>query len=50
MSTEPRAEGEKPEGQRRRKRGGRNRSGRGPRPDGGAAEATVIAPAAPSAE
>ncbi|RPD48041.1 DEAD/DEAH box helicase [Hymenobacter sediminis] len=46
----PRAEGEKPEGQRRRKRGGRNRSGRGPRPEGGATEATAAAPATPSAE
>jgi superfamily II DNA/RNA helicase len=38
----PRAEGDKPEGQRRRKRGGRNRSGRGPRSaeGGGAAESS----------
>ena len=45
---EPRAEGESAEGQRRRKRGGRNRGGRGPRPaeNGAAAEAS----AAPSAE
>ncbi|MGI4867629.1 MAG: DEAD/DEAH box helicase [Janthinobacterium lividum] len=46
---EPRAEGENPEGQRRRKRGGRNRGGRGPRPAEGAAPAAE-APAAPSAE
>ncbi|WP_257883397.1 DEAD/DEAH box helicase [Hymenobacter sp. DG01] len=49
-TTQPRAEGDKPEGQRRRKRGGRNRSGRGPRPEGGATEATAVAPATPSAE
>ncbi|WP_183404956.1 MULTISPECIES: DEAD/DEAH box helicase [Hymenobacter] len=49
-TTPPRAEGDKPEGQRRRKRGGRNRGGRGPRPEGGAAEATAAAPVAPSAE
>ncbi|WP_460614775.1 MULTISPECIES: DEAD/DEAH box helicase [Hymenobacter] len=50
--TEPRAEGEKAEGQRRRKRGGRNRNGRGPRPEGGTApsDATVSSPVAPSAE
>ncbi|WP_188558380.1 DEAD/DEAH box helicase [Hymenobacter glacieicola] len=48
--TEPRAEGEKSEGQRRRKRGGRNRSGRGPRPEGGATEATAAVPVSPSAE
>ncbi|MDU0372511.1 DEAD/DEAH box helicase [Hymenobacter endophyticus] len=47
----PRAEGDQPEGQRRRKRGGRNRSGRGPRPEGSALEAAATAaPAAPSAE
>jgi ATP-dependent RNA helicase RhlE len=34
---EPRAEGEQAEGQRRRKRGGRNRGGRGPRPAEGTA-------------
>ncbi|MCC2546802.1 DEAD/DEAH box helicase [Hymenobacter sp. BT175] len=50
---EPRAEGEarppraEGEGQRRRKRGGRNRSGRGPRPEGGAAVGG--SPAAPAA-
>jgi ATP-dependent RNA helicase RhlE len=46
---EPHAEGDKPEGQRRRKRGGRNRGGKGPRPTDGA---TPTAPesAAPSAE
>ncbi|WP_432805908.1 DEAD/DEAH box helicase [Hymenobacter sediminicola] len=48
--TEPRAEGEKTEGQRRRKRGGRNRSGRGPRPEGDAAATESPVPAAPSAE
>ncbi|MBX0288818.1 DEAD/DEAH box helicase [Hymenobacter sp. HSC-4F20] len=48
-TTQPRAEGEKPE-QRRRKRGGRNRGGRGPRPEGGATEATTAAPVTPSAE
>ncbi|UYZ65178.1 DEAD/DEAH box helicase [Hymenobacter weizhouensis] len=49
---EPRAEGEQREGQRRRKRGGRNRNGRDPRPEGGApaAEPTAAAPIAPSAE
>ncbi|WP_354581862.1 DEAD/DEAH box helicase [Hymenobacter sp. UYP22] len=47
----PRAEGDKPEGQRRRKRGGRNRSARGPRPEGSAPEAAATTvPAAPSAE
>ncbi|RYU78502.1 DEAD/DEAH box helicase [Hymenobacter persicinus] len=46
---EPRAEGEAGTGKPRRKRGGRNRGGRGPRPEGGA-EATTAAPAAPSAE
>jgi ATP-dependent RNA helicase RhlE len=35
-STEPRAAGERSEGQHRRKRDGRNRGGRGPRPEGGA--------------
>lgn len=49
-SSEPRAEGEKAEGQRRRKRGGRNR-GKGPRPaDGTTATPATDAPAAPSAE
>ncbi|TVT43817.1 DEAD/DEAH box helicase [Hymenobacter setariae] len=45
---EPRAEGEKPEGQRRRKRGGRNRSGRGPRPAEGSAPAAETAAPAPT--
>nr|WP_052346841.1 DEAD/DEAH box helicase [Hymenobacter swuensis] len=48
-AAEPRAEGDKAEGQRRRKRGGRNRSGRGPRPEGGAAT-EASAPVAPAAE
>jgi ATP-dependent RNA helicase RhlE len=48
-AAEPRAEGDKAEGQRRRKRGGRNRSGRGPRPEGGAATEAPI-PVAPAAE
>ncbi|MBO0360082.1 DEAD/DEAH box helicase [Hymenobacter sp. BT186] len=47
QAREPRAEGE--EGQRRRKRGGRNRGGRGPRPEGAAPAAEGQA-AAPSAE
>ena len=49
---QPRADGEAGEGQRRRKRGGRNRSDRGPRPEGGtrAPESSVSAPIAPSAE
>ncbi|WP_089332917.1 DEAD/DEAH box helicase [Hymenobacter mucosus] len=44
--TEPRAEGE--EAKRRRKRGGRNRSGRGPRPEGSTptAESTAAVPSA----
>jgi ATP-dependent RNA helicase RhlE len=47
----PHADGEKTEGQRRRKRGGRNRGGRGPRPAGDTASAASSeAPAAPSAE
>jgi superfamily II DNA/RNA helicase len=47
---EPRTEGDKPEGQRRRKRGGRNR-GKGPRStDGSATASAADAPAAPSAE
>ena len=50
---EPRAEGEarepRPEGERRGNRGGRNRSGRGPRPEGDATPATGEAPAAPAA-
>ncbi len=47
---EPRADGDKPEGPRRRKRGGRNR-GKGPRPaDGSTPTPTSDAPAAPSAE
>jgi ATP-dependent RNA helicase RhlE len=46
---EPRADGESPEGQRRRKRGGRNRSGRGPRPAEGTAAATE-APSTPPTE
>jgi len=45
---EPRADGNQPEGQRRRKRGGRNRGGKGPRPAEGAA--TAETPAAPGAE
>ena len=44
----PRAEGDQPEGPRRRKRGGRNRGGKGPRPAEGAA--TAETPTAPSAE
>ena len=50
---EPRADGEKTEAQRRRKRGGRNRGGRGPRPaDGASAEGTTSAeaPSTPPAE
>ncbi|WP_232066469.1 DEAD/DEAH box helicase [Hymenobacter sp. BT18] len=48
--TQPRAEGEPAgEGQRRRKRGGRNRK-RTDRPAGSSPEATQSAPAAPSAE
>jgi superfamily II DNA/RNA helicase len=47
QAQEPRAEGS--EGQRRRKRGGRNRGGRGPRPEGAAPAAEGQA-AAPSAE
>ncbi|WP_073111805.1 DEAD/DEAH box helicase [Hymenobacter daecheongensis] len=49
---EPRAEGEAGESKTRRKRGGRNRGGRGPRPEGGVAtaEASAPVPAAPSAE
>ena len=50
---EPRAEGEarepRPEGERRGNRGGRNRSGRGPRPEGDATPATGEAPATPAA-
>ncbi|GAB3636172.1 hypothetical protein GCM10027422_17620 [Hymenobacter arcticus] len=46
---EPRPEGDSPEGQRRRKRGGRNRGPRGPRPEGDTT-ATSETPAAPSAE
>jgi len=47
---EPRADGDKPEGQRRRKRGGRNR-GKGPRPtDDTTPTATSDAPVAPGAE
>ncbi len=50
---EPRAEGEarepRPEGERRGNRGGRNRSGRGPRPEGSAAPATGDVPVAPAA-
>nr|WP_317128830.1 DEAD/DEAH box helicase [Hymenobacter elongatus] len=48
----PRAEGEAGDDKPRRKRGGRNRGGRGPRPEGGAAspEATIATPVAPSAE
>ncbi|WP_167856356.1 DEAD/DEAH box helicase [Hymenobacter metallicola] len=47
----PRAEGEAGDKPKRRKRGGRNRSGRGPRPEGASAETTPQAtPAAPSAE
>jgi ATP-dependent RNA helicase RhlE len=45
---EPRAEGEKTEGQRRRKRGGRNRSGRGPRPAEGTAPAAEMPAPAPT--
>ncbi len=45
---EPRADGDKPEGQRRRKRGGRNRGGKGPRPADGTAP--TAAPDAPSVE
>ncbi|MGI4738186.1 MAG: DEAD/DEAH box helicase [Janthinobacterium lividum] len=45
---EPRADGDKPEGQRRRKRGGRNRGGKGPRPADGSAP--TAAPDVPSAE
>ncbi|WP_143434944.1 DEAD/DEAH box helicase [Hymenobacter roseosalivarius] len=41
---ELRPEGEAGEGKQRRKRGGRNRNGRGPRPEGGSAEATQAAP------
>ncbi|MBG8555684.1 DEAD/DEAH box helicase [Hymenobacter guriensis] len=49
-STAPRAEGELPaEGQRRRKRGGRNRK-RSDRPAGTGAEVTPAAPASPGAE
>jgi ATP-dependent RNA helicase RhlE len=47
---EPRAEGEAGEKAKRRKRGGRNRSGRGPRPEGSAEAAPQAAPATPSAE
>ncbi len=47
---EPRAEGEKTEGQRRRKRGGRNRGGRGPRPAEGGTTSAAETPTAPSAE
>jgi superfamily II DNA/RNA helicase len=46
---EPRAEGDKPEGQRRRKRGGRNRSGRGPRPADGATPVADSPSPAPTA-
>ncbi|MFD1874713.1 DEAD/DEAH box helicase [Hymenobacter bucti] len=46
---EPRAEGDQAEGQRRRKRGGRNRSGRGPRPTEGTAP-TAEAPSPAPAE
>lgn len=50
QAREPRAEGA--EGQRRRKRGGRNRGGRGPRPEGGPASTTseAAAPVTPSSE
>lgn len=41
---EPRAEGEAGESQQRRKRGGRNRNGRGPRPEGSTTEAVQAAP------
>ncbi|MCB2377555.1 DEAD/DEAH box helicase [Hymenobacter sp. BT635] len=47
---EPRAEGDSPEGKPRRKRGGRNRSGRGPRPEGSAEATAQPTPATPSAE
>jgi ATP-dependent RNA helicase RhlE len=46
---EPRADGDKPEGQRRRKRGGRNRGGKGPRPEGEAPTPPATAEG-PSAE
>ena len=40
----PRAEGDQPEGPRRRKRGGRNRGGKGPRPEGAATAQNPVAP------
>ncbi|WP_170061867.1 DEAD/DEAH box helicase [Hymenobacter chitinivorans] len=46
----PRAEGEGGDKPKRRKRGGRNRSGRGPRPEGSTETTPQAAPAAPSAE
>ncbi|MCB2411199.1 DEAD/DEAH box helicase [Hymenobacter sp. BT178] len=47
---EPRAEGEAGNDKPRRKRGGRNRGGRGPRPEGSSEATPQAAPAAPSAE
>ena len=40
----PRAEGDQPESPRRRKRGGRNRGGKGPRPEGAATAQNPVAP------
>jgi ATP-dependent RNA helicase RhlE len=47
-SREPRGEGEQAEGQRRRKRGGRNRGGRGPRPAEGTAPTAEAPSSAPT--